>query len=380
MLIDDVSDGLSHDFTLFAHDDGAYNTGTRLVRLVRDNNFVASEDFEYVLEYRRDQAGNNTYVTWDRGLLLHWRERGGGDSYETHILDMAPETSNDWKDGGLRIGKTLTDTEGEKFTDIHITAVSEVAGAIPGLRVVIHLNSAAGNSAPDGSISQTYADVNTDITLTATQTDPDGDTVFDYFWDFGDGTYSLDGLATQTRQWSTPGYHSVSWTISDCKGGVDVVTYLVYVGPQPDGVYAEATAASAAPSGSTPYQFNVLYRSATDVIDFSTIDNADITVSGPDAFSTTASLVSVNLAGDGAERIATYQMTPPGGSWDPTDTGTYTITMLNNAVGSTAGYFAEAGDLTTLKSFYFHQSLSSCCIIALTTAAAASSLIHQGMN
>ncbi|GEM_PF-5494603 len=353
LVINEISDGLSHDLTLYAHDDPSFNTGTRVIQILRDSGY-SSDDFEYLLEYRRDQVGRSGYETWDKGIILNWSERAGSDWYECHLLDMQPETS-DRKDSGLRIGKTLSDGEGSLFDDIHITPVEEVPGAIPGMRVVINLNSAAGNTAPTGSIAQTYADVNEDITLTVTPSDVDGDTVFAYFWEFDDGSISTDGQAVQTRQWSSAGYHTVSCTISDCKGGVTTVNVDVYVGGDPDQPYA-VLAAGPVSSGSD-HTFDVTYSTATNGVDVSSIDGNDLTVTGPNGYSELAALVSVDVNSDGSPRVATYSIPAPGGAWDGASSGTYTVTQNANQVESTTGKFAEADVLGTFSVTAFGDTL-----------------------
>ena len=53
----------------------------------------------------------------------------------------------------------------------------------------------------------------------------------------------------------------------------------------------------------------------------------DIRVHGPGGFSTFATLVGVSPAGDGTPRTATYRIIPPGGTWDPTENGIYTVEL-----------------------------------------------------
>src|SRR5205823_2330534 len=59
-------------------------------------------------------------------------------------------------------------------------------------------------------------------------------------------------------------------------------------------------------------------------------------VSGPGGFTATPTFVSVDVNTNGTPRVATYQFTPPGGAWDPTDNGTYTISLQANEVMNTA--------------------------------------------
>ncbi|MEL6263666.1 MAG: DUF4347 domain-containing protein [Cyanobacteria bacterium J06626_6] len=105
--------------------------------------------------------------------------------------------------------------------------------------------------------------------------------------------------------------------------------------------------ASNVTDAASSYDFTVTYSDST-AVDTSSIDNGDIRVSGPGGFSQAATLVSVNNNSDGSPRTATYRMTPPGGSWDTSDNGSYAIALNNNQVQDTLGN-ATAG--TNLGSF-----------------------------
>ncbi|UWR25066.1 tandem-95 repeat protein [Sulfitobacter sp. S223] len=99
---------------------------------------------------------------------------------------------------------------------------------------------------------------------------------------------------------------------------------------------ADLTAPDVTTTGDS-YTFTIAYSDAT-AVDVSTLDSLDVTVSnGALAFSTTATLLSVDVPSDGATRIATYQITPPGGSFDPADNGTYTITLNDGEVADILG-------------------------------------------
>ena len=71
-------------------------------------------------------------------------------------------------------------------------------------------------------------------------------------------------------------------------------------------------------------------------------------VTGPGNFSQLASLVSVDTAGNGSPRTATYRITAPGGTWDETDGGTYTLALRANQVSDASGNFALAKTLGTV--------------------------------
>ncbi len=89
-------------------------------------------------------------------------------------------------------------------------------------------------------------------------------------------------------------------------------------------------------AGDTSYTFDVTYADDRG-IETSSIDDGDILVSrsGGGVFGTSARLVSVDAAGNGTPRVATYQFTPPAGSWDFGDNGTYRLTLRPNQVRDT---------------------------------------------
>jgi Ca2+-binding RTX toxin-like protein len=100
------------------------------------------------------------------------------------------------------------------------------------------------------------------------------------------------------------------------------------------------------PTGSaTTLDFTVTYSDDT-AVDASSLDNADLMVTGPNGFSRTASLISIN--GSLSNRtpiIATYQIAAPGGSFDISDNGTYHVILQPNQVADSNGNFAPGGDI-----------------------------------
>ncbi len=96
--------------------------------------------------------------------------------------------------------------------------------------------------------------------------------------------------------------------------------------------------------GESTYTFSVQYTDNVAVA-VASLDNADVRVTGPNGFSQDATFVSVDTSGDGTPRTATYQINTPGGSWDWSDNGTYTVSMLSDQVSDTSDNFVAAGDL-----------------------------------
>src|SRR6185437_5056911 len=68
-------------------------------------------------------------------------------------------------------------------------------------------------------------------------------------------------------------------------------------------------------TGQAFLDFNVTYTDTLSLIDVNTLDSNDITVSGPNSYSQSATFVSVDNAANGSPRVATYRIPAPGGFW-----------------------------------------------------------------
>src|SRR5207253_11277878 len=93
--------------------------------------------------------------------------------------------------------------------------------------------------------------------------------------------------------------------------------------------------------GAASYTLTVTYPDAS-AVNISTLDNSDIRVTGPNGFNQLATFVSVDVNTNGSPRVATYRITPPGGSWDGADNGTYTVSVEPNQVANTSGFTVPA--------------------------------------
>ena len=100
--------------------------------------------------------------------------------------------------------------------------------------------------------------------------------------------------------------------------------------------------------GQTSSSFTVVYNDST-AVKRSTLNNQDILVTGPTNFSQLATLVSVNTEQDSSSLTATYSITAPGGVWDFTNVGTYTIALQANQVSDSNGNFSASGSLGTFS-------------------------------
>ncbi len=97
-------------------------------------------------------------------------------------------------------------------------------------------------------------------------------------------------------------------------------------------------------AGATTQRFSVVYSDDTG-IQASSINSSDIVVTGPGGFRQMATLVGVNVAGNGTPRTATYSITAPGGTWNSADNGEYTIALQANQVTDINGTPAAARTL-----------------------------------
>ncbi len=106
---------------------------------------------------------------------------------------------------------------------------------------------------------------------------------------------------------------------------------------------ANAENLSQGQAGQTSYEFSVIY--ADDYgINPATIDANDLTVTGG------ATVTAAQKTGGTAKDPAVaYTVTPPGGTWDEADNGTYTIALAKEQVADDGGLFVPED--TDLESF-----------------------------
>jgi len=87
-------------------------------------------------------------------------------------------------------------------------------------------------------------------------------------------------------------------------------------------------------------------------INTGTLGTGDVVVTGPGGYNQTATYVAGStslLSGGGGIRLATYTIPAPGGAWDHTDNGTYTVTIAGGQVQDTAARNVPAGTAGTFK-------------------------------
>jgi hypothetical protein len=101
-------------------------------------------------------------------------------------------------------------------------------------------------------------------------------------------------------------------------------------------VVSKVTAPAVVTAGGLSYEFDVTFTDNT-AINVATLGTPGaVTVSGP-GFGTpaAATFVKVDVNSNGTPRTATYQITPPGGSWDLPDNGLYTVNIVGGKIFDT---------------------------------------------
>jgi hypothetical protein len=99
---------------------------------------------------------------------------------------------------------------------------------------------------------------------------------------------------------------------------------------------AQLLTAPTATAGEHSSGFTVRY-SDDRLVDIRSVNFGDIRITVPNGFSQTAAFYGLNVNANGAMRDATYFVSPPGGTWDHVDNGTYQIVLLSQEVFDTAG-------------------------------------------
>jgi len=127
-------------------------------------------------------------------------------------------------------------------------------------------------------------------------------------------------------------------------GVIDMgATELAPVAPTAAGTFPNVTTA-----GGTTQSVTVTF--ADDLaVSVASLDGNDIRIKGPGGFDVLASFVGVDVATDGTPRVATYAFTPPGGSWDAADTGTYDVFVEADQALDVTDFAVAAGKLGSFQ-------------------------------
>jgi hypothetical protein len=101
-------------------------------------------------------------------------------------------------------------------------------------------------------------------------------------------------------------------------------------------------------AGGKAYAFTVRYTDA-DKIDLPSINKKDLTVTGPNGFSSGVKVASVTAAKKGRRVDVTYRLSAPGGEWNRADNGQYAVALRANQVADKQGTTAPAAALGAFK-------------------------------
>ena len=197
------------------------NPTTPQVRALRVQHSIDTSQC-YWIEHRDAVGGGTQSEEFRNSVFIR---RGGINGLEAWWLDWrAPRLGANH----LYVGHTFSD----RTADLYITPVAQTGDAItPAVDVVVTRGPVLGNRPPtvNLTVSNTNPARNASITLTATASDPDGDTLA-YGWDFGDGNLSRNNNATQTKSFSATGEFVVQCRVSDMKGGETRQSVVIRVG------------------------------------------------------------------------------------------------------------------------------------------------------
>ncbi|MGI8604360.1 MAG: Ig-like domain-containing protein [Verrucomicrobiales bacterium] len=196
--------------------DDIHSEGRRLLRVPKDNR-------NYWIEFRQNL---NDALT-SNGVFLQW---ANPDGRENSLLDSLPGSSG----VSIAIGRTFSDPNANNGNGVHITPVAK-GGTFPeSMDVFVGIGSPVGNRSPRARVSGNTeaAPASTPVEFTVAATDPDNDTLA-YYWDFGDGTSSMDNKPSQTHSFANGGEYAIQCVVSDMKGGTARDTFVLKVGVTP---------------------------------------------------------------------------------------------------------------------------------------------------
>ena len=109
---------------------------------------------------------------------------------------------------------------------------------------------------------------------------------------------------------------------------------------------AQVAAGNITSGGGSTYSFTITYNDNV-AMNAASVDSSDIRVTGLNGYDQVATFVSMNTGGNGSPRTATYRISAPGGTWDSTDNGSYSLSMRPNQVTDTSGNSVLEGMLAS---------------------------------
>lgn len=124
---------------------------------------------------------------------------------------------------------------------------------------------------------------------------------------------------------------------------------------QPPGLpFAEAETTDVVAPTTVPYEFTVTYEDPNGTnngLEADTVlnNNLAIRVTGPNGFDQLATYVGPSTLVDGEPMTITYSITPPGGGWDVSEDGFYTVSVEPNQIQDLTGNFVMAGSIGVIS-------------------------------
>jgi hypothetical protein len=173
------------------------------------------------------------------------------------------------------------------------------------------------------------------------------------------------GSAVAQLFWLSP---SMNWSV--------IPTSQLYPAQPPT---ASLNAPNVTTTGGSAYDFTVTYRD-DGTLNLASLDDNDVRVSGPNGFGQAARFIAVTATGSNTW-TATYRITPPGGSWDNADNGTYSVALQPGQVSDTTKVLAPGGTLgsfaVNLVSDWFSQNLLDANLASQTRTLAADGVLSR---
>ncbi len=132
-----------------------------------------------------------------------------------------------------------------------------------------------------------------------------------------------------------PAGYKVTATATDVNGNTSEFSRAITLVVPPSATLTSAPNVTQA--GGTNYEFQVTYTDDV-AVDVTSLGSSNVYTTAPGTnFGWIVTYLGVDNNTNGVSRIATYRMYVPGGSWDPTDNGVYTVRLMPYGVRDTSG-------------------------------------------